>query len=270
MNFDVLLNDAGIDPADVLLLRHCPKGIVDPFAAWRTNRGAFEAYQAIQKPPRKSFARPIWAAFAPDRQGRTFFLGLYDARLRGDLLENMIDPLTRTTIYAETVDLYDCRPRGDLAEYAGRLVIDWGEGLRAWRQRGTQTKPIIELLRTIEEPAFPGYLEIIEPLSAISTLPGRWVDFLRQGRGVYLLTCPKTREHYVGKADGTDGFWGRWTGYADNGHGGNVRLRSREPSDYQVSILEVAGSAASPDDILRMEARWKAKLQAREMGLNGN
>jgi hypothetical protein len=58
--------------------------------------------------------------------------------------------------------------------------------------------------------------------------------------------------------------------YAATGDGGNVRLRSRERSDYQVSILEVAGSAATADDILKMETRWKVKLQTREMGLNGN
>ena len=45
---------------------------------------------------------------------------------------------------------------------------------------------------------------------------------------------------------------------------------SREPSDYQVSILEVAGSSASDDDILKMEGRWQSKLQSREMGLNRN
>jgi hypothetical protein len=35
-----------------------------------------------------------------------------------------------------------------------------------------------------------------------------WIAALSAGRGVYLLTCPKTKEVYVGKADGADGFWG--------------------------------------------------------------
>jgi hypothetical protein len=58
--------------------------------------------------------------------------------------------------------------------------------------------------------------------------------------------------------------------YVANGHGGNVALKSRELSDYRVSIPEVAGSSASEDDILKMESRWKAKLQSVEMGLNRN
>jgi hypothetical protein len=49
-----------------------------------------------------------------------------------------------------------------------------------------------------------------------------------------------------------------------------VALKSREPSDYQVSILEVAGTAATYDDILKMESRWKRKLQTGEMGLTRN
>ena len=178
--------------------------------------------------------------------------------------------MTGETVSHETAERYECKLRPELSEFTGRLVIDWGPGTRSWGQKGTTDKPIVELLRAFEEPAFPGYLEIVESLSAIPTLPGRWVDFLRQGKGIYLLTCPRTKEQYVGKADGADGFWGRWLNYATTGDGGNVRLKSRERSDYQVSILEIAGSAATADDILRMEMRWKAKLQTREMGLNGN
>jgi hypothetical protein len=87
---------------------------------------------------------------------------------------------------------------------------------------------------------------------------------------VYLLTCPKTKEQYVGAAYGDGGFWARWQDYIQTGHGGNVALKSHDPSDYQVSILEVAGTASSDTDILKMEGLWKLKLQSREMGLNRN
>lgn len=93
---------------------------------------------------------------------------------------------------------------------------------------------------------------------------------LRSSRGVYRLTCPRTREQYVGSATGEEGFWGRWQEYSQTGHGGNVVLKSRDPSDYQVSILDVAGPAATHTDIIKMESQWKVKLQSREMGLNKN
>jgi hypothetical protein len=65
----------------------------------------------------------------------------------------------------------------------------------------------------------------------------------------------------------TMGSWGRLQEYFQTGHGGNVALKSRVPSDYQISILEVAGSSTTADDILRMEGQWQAKLQSREMGV---
>ncbi len=85
-----------------------------------------------------------------------------------------------------------------------------------------------------------------------------------------MLTCPLTKELYVGAAYGDCGFLQRWKEYVRTGHCGNVRLKSRKPSDYQVSILEVAGSAAGVEEIVAMESRWKGKLQSRAMGLNGN
>jgi hypothetical protein len=45
-------------------------------------------------------------------------------------------------------------------------------------------------------------------------------------------------------------------------------LQSREASDYQVTILEVAGSAASESDIAASEQLWMKKLQSSIMGLN--
>jgi hypothetical protein len=46
-------------------------------------------------------------------------------------------------------------------------------------------------------------------------------------------------------------------------------LKGRDPSDYQVSILETVGSA-NESDLDALEDRWKRKLQSREMGLNAN
>jgi len=87
---------------------------------------------------------------------------------------------------------------------------------------------------------------------------------------VYLLTCPRTKEQYVGIASGGEGLLGRWREYFATGHGGNAGLKSRDPSDYQVSILETVGSSVTINDLLILESRWKDKLQSRLMGLNRN
>lgn len=49
---------------------------------------------------------------------------------------------------------------------------------------------------------------------------------------------------------------------------GNVALKSRDPNDYLVSILETVGSAATIPDLLHLEVTWKDKLMRRELGLN--
>jgi hypothetical protein len=156
-------------------------------------------------------------------------------------------------------------------DLVGKLFMDWGAGYRTWVQRADRkNKAIKELCTEFKEPEFPGFLNFVESLSKLDKLPKGWIEALRSSRGIYLLTCPKTKEQYVGEASGATGFWQRWQGYAQTGHGGNVALKSRDPSDYRVSILEVAGTAATIDDISKMERLWKAKLQSTEMGLNRN
>lgn len=113
-------------------------------------------------------------------------------------------------------------------------------------------------------------MNFIQPLSKVNNIPKSWIAALQSSRGIYLLTCPKTKEQYVGSATGEEGFWGRWQDYVHTGHGGNKGLKSRNPSDYQISILEVAGTSATKEDILKMEGRWQSKLQSQEMGLNRN
>ncbi|WP_303905967.1 GIY-YIG nuclease family protein [Thiohalomonas denitrificans] len=88
--------------------------------------------------------------------------------------------------------------------------------------------------------------------------------------GIYLLAHPSNGKLYVGSAYGDSGLWGRWESYLDNGHGGNVMLRQLGKADYQVSVLEVASSTTSLNDVIELENRWKEKLLTRIHGLNRN
>lgn len=168
-------------------------------------------------------------------------------------------------------DVYQLTLDNRFANLDGKLFVEWGPGKRSWIQRAdSKNKPIIELRTAFKEPDFPGYLNFVESLSRLDRLPIGWISALKSSKGIYLLTCPRTKEQYVGKADGENGFWGRWQAYIHTGHGGNVALKSRDPADYQVSILEVSGTAVSSEEIYAMESQWKSKLQSREMGLNRN
>jgi hypothetical protein len=272
---NTILLDAGFNLSDVRLLRHKDKRAAKgraPYELWRDNRGIFEQYQAIQSLQNESRLRAhYWASFIGTLSDETLFVGIYNVKGRKLLEQDM------TRLHADGIDeagnfhTYELELDVRLSDLIGRLLIDWGLGDRAWIQRADQqNKRITELRTEFNEPDFPGFLNFIEQLSRLDKLPKGWITALESSRGIYLLTCPRTKEQYVGSATGEGGFWRRWQDYIHTGHGENVALKSRDPSDYQVSILEVAGTALSPEDILKMESQWKSKLQSREMGLNRN
>jgi hypothetical protein len=273
--FNTLLLEAGIPLSDVRLLRHKDRRAAkgrSPYELWRDDRQQFELYQSSQSiQNRAKLNASYWASFVGTLSDETMFVGIYTVKNRRLLERDTPMPHMDGMDEAGSCDMYDLLLDQALSDMVGRLIIGWGPGDRAWIQRADQqNKPIMELRREFKEPDFPGFLVFIEPLSKLDKLPKTWIAALQAAKGAYLLTCPKTKEQYVGSATGEEGFWGRWQDYINTGHGGNVALKSRNPSDYQVSILEVAGSSSTRDDILSMEQQWKKKLQSQDMGLNRN
>jgi hypothetical protein len=272
--FNTLLLEADLSLTDVCLLRHQDQRATrgrTPYELWRDDPPAFDLYQSTQGTSRRpNFSRAHhWASFVGTPSGETLFTGLYRVEYRGLLSEDTPMPHCDGIDKAGACDIYALTRNESLADLIGKLYIDWGPGMRAWVQRADQqNKPITELRTAFREPDFPGFLAFLASLSMLDKLPQSWIAALSSTRGIYLLTCPKTREQYVGSATGESGFWQRWQDYVRTGHGGNVGLKSRAISDYQVSILQVAGSDATTDDILIMERCWIVKLQSKEMGLN--
>lgn len=271
---DVLLT-AGFDLGDVRLLRHKDNRAArgrTPYELWRDDREKFDIYQSVHGIRNVNKLRvAYWASFIGTPADETLFVGIYSVQGRKLLEQDTPMPHRDDIDKAGTCHVYDLLLELRLSDLIGRLLIEWGPGDRAWVQRADkQNKQIIEIRREFKEPDFPGFLYFIEPLSKLEKLPTSWVAALQASKGIYLLTCPRTKEQYVGSATGQGGFWQRWLDYAQTGHGGDVALKSRDPSDYQVSILEVAGTSSTEEDIIRMEILWKLKLQSREMGLNRN
>lgn len=271
IKFNSLLRDAGIDPTKVKLVRHQDNRHEDhtiPYNLWRANDGRFELYQNIQS--REVFKEATFvAAFVVTRLNETLFAGLYEIRGLGVVPEGTLDPASQKDVSG--LKLYDLASTTHLAEFRGKLIIDWGPGFRSWVQRAhLKDKVVIELRRTEGDPPFPGFLDFRERLSRLATVPPSWRETLAAVCGVYLLVCPRTGKQYVGSASGEQGFWGRWEDYVASGHGGNLRMLGLAKSDYQVSILETASSSATLTELIEMENRWKEKLRSREFGLNAN
>lgn len=273
LSFNMLLAANGITASSVRLLRHQEVGSAGttPYILWRDRPDQFEFYQALQRQERENYFKAnYWASFVVPPDGSSLFVGLYRVCAMQSAPPDIINPLTGQPL-ADPHNQYELDRVEELHALSGRLKVDWGQGARSWVQRAdspTGDKPVIELTKEFREPDFPGFANFICSISALRTLPADWITALRASRGIYLLTCPKTKEQYVGSATGTDGFWGRWLDYLATGHGGNVGLKSRDPADYQISILEVAGSNVAPNEIFAMEQLWMKKLQTRGMGLN--
>jgi len=273
--FNTILREDNLQLKDIRLLRHKDKRAkrgCTPYELWRDDRPQFELYQSTQRiSNRKKLTAPYWAVFVVNLNNETMFAGLYAVRYRGLLEQDTPSPHMDGVDKAGSCDVFDLTLQDTLSDLIGKLFIDWGPGGRAWVQHADRNNKLItELRKMFQEPKFPGFLNFVQPLSKLDSMPKSWIAALESSRGVYLLTCPKTKEQYVGSATSNEGFWGRWQNYVHTGHGGNVGLKSRDPSNYQVSILEVAGTSATTNDILAMETTWKAKLQSREMGLNRN
>ena len=104
-----------------------------------------------------------------------------------------------------------------------------------------------------------------------------WRAALSNIAGVYLSSDTATGQSYVGSVYGEDGIWGRWSDYAVNGHGGNVKLQnlltegeSEYARNFRYSVLEIADVLTSREEILERESHWKDILMTRSYGLNAN
>lgn len=83
---------------------------------------------------------------------------------------------------------------------------------------------------------FPGYDRFVIDYSTLQAVIddsryASWRTALAAVQGIYLIADKKTGRLYVGKADGSERFLGRWTAYARDGHGDNVLLKELAAAD---------------------------------------
>ena len=273
--FNTLLEAAGLELHQVRLVRHQDSRAdrdKTPYALWRDRSDDFLIYQSRQNVRTKSTLGKSrhWAVFVVTPTKETLFVGLYD--VRGFQVGEAGVACVHIGGEAEGTDyiVFNIQKSDHLKEYEGKLVIEWGAGYLAWVQQAEkQDKRVVELRPKFEEQTYPGHFSFISPLAEIEALPPAWKAALMHAKGIYVLTCPRTKECYVGSAAGEGGFFERWCQHARSG-GDALGLRRRDPSDYQVSILQVVDSGASIKEIVALEYIWMRKLQTPEMGLNAN
>jgi hypothetical protein len=282
LTFNFFLNEVGLNPAKVKLARHKDRRAKrgrTPYDLWKAKDPDFEEYQRIQSKDRFKHATHL-ASFVVTPQQETMFIGLYSVDGLLPMPPGKHDPITGQDVSrfvgkdgnASSLFYYSLTRTTLLAEYTERMFIDWNNPIQ-WAQWAKQDKRVVEIRRQREEPAFPGFIQFPPTtFEALDALPDPWKTALRAAKGIYVLVCTKTGVYtkagklYVGSASGSDGFWGRWQEYFQTGHGGNEGLKLDPNAEYQVSIVEVAGSSADVPEIIALENRWKDKLRSRDFG----
>ncbi|QEE24801.1 GIY-YIG nuclease family protein [Rhodanobacter glycinis] len=179
--------------------------------------------------------------------------------------------------------IYDLERLTAADEWRGRLYVQspykernsWPTG-----ERLEQELVVEELTREPDTMAtFPGFNQVDITIAELDRIVRNslesWRTALASVKGIYLIT-DKEGALYVGKADGADGLWGRWTTYALTGHGNNVALMKEfglaappeRKFDLRFSILEIAPTTAT--DLDKRETHWKKVLGSRVHGYNRN
>jgi hypothetical protein len=263
-----LLFDAGIDPAQALVIRHA--FVTEPEESGLTGLHADSthaeifSYTGTQSSDTRRFpALPprYWVVFIKE--------GGDQARL-WSVVENLgevsRDEIRRTFDIAETEQMADLR---------GRLVIGW-KSPRTWRMNASTAAsyPVVGIADAEPIP-FPGFDRLILSHVQLQAVIrehryASWRTALSSVFGIYLITDTRDGRHYVGKADGEESIRQRWHAYATNGHGGNVELKGLDPSGFRFSLLRVFDPATPTRDINAAESHFKIALDSVRHGLNRN
>ncbi|MHA7295194.1 GIY-YIG nuclease family protein [Arthrobacter sp. HLT1-21] len=267
-----LLQAAGLGPADVVVIRHTLKGLAaDGAVAYGESLWDYTRTQSLIGGKLPMIPPRIWLVFlgAPGRLGR--FITAY---------ENHGEVVSERT---EVQRFFDLTPSDVFSAHTDRLVIEWSGDAVNWAKPGDQAEgfAVVEVADRAQV-AFPGFDSIIVDFATLQEVVvdsryREWQAALASVKGVYLIADTSTRRLYVGKADGANGFLGRWSEYAKTGHGGNAALGELNDADLnhrqhlQFSILQVFSPNAHTRLIDNAEIHYKKALLSRgEDGLNRN
>ena len=280
-----LLTKTGLNPEDVLVMRHTPTekklARVMPFLV-SERPDLFNAYQCTQAPRTGNSMqrRDYLASFLGLESGRATFIGIYEIGDGNIAIPNdyWADPKNKELrdlgMNSENreVMVFDMKPTNLLKNLSGRLEIEWTKPNVSWyRLADTNILPVLAIhTEGIFDAGMPDWQDLILSWRELAVLPSSWKSALQQWRGVYLIFDESDGRGYVGSAYGTDNILGRWLGYAASGHGGNKRLKLRDPNNFRFSILQRVSPDMPSDEVIEIEASWKKRLHARDYGLNAN
>ena len=268
-----ILAAAGLAPEDVVVLHHTNQadGIPNVRA---TTPEVVRTYTRSQLAKFKGGNPPRWwLVFMDDGSSNGVLRSRFYAAF-----ENLGEVLSERT---PTLHFYDLRPANALEKLRNRLVIGWnGRGFH--RGAGAAAMlPVVEIADPHVVP-FVGFDRVFVTYAELRKIfedsrYQQWVTALKTVQGIYLIADTSNGRLYVGKADGGERIYGRWSAYARNGHGDNIELKRLMRSDpdycerFVYSLLRVFGPEATQETLNSAESHYKKALLSRiPHGYNAN
>lgn len=164
-----------------------------------------------------------------------------------------------------------------------RIVIEWRNPI-SWRQNYKNEMPVIRIDRGLREgniPVFSHFEDVVldfnQLQSIFKTENAEWKSKLESCNGIYLILDKHTGKQYVGSTYNPKGIWGRWSQYAQTGHGGDkdlIPLIEADPNYakkyFQWCILETLPLKILDEQAIDRESLYKRKFGTREFGYNNN
>ena len=199
--------------------------------------------------------------------------------------------LSDTPTQREDCIYYPLVEISETKELDGRLIISFDKknvDNKFVRQSYLLTENWVEKLNVAEVLAqaldfakFPSFKSVHISFSQLKTIVKKslsdWQSALSSVAGVYLIADKSSGKLYVGSATGEGGIWQRWAEYATNLHGNNRQLIELKKQfgdvhfeNFYFSILEIADTHSSENEILVRESHWKNVLLTRQFGYNDN
>jgi hypothetical protein len=288
MQLNDLLRADGIDPKEVLVLRHRPRESelrkVLPWLA-AEHPETYNAFQSTHGPRVEKAMQTAQyvASFIGHRAGKALFIGLYR---RGDWRPLSYVEFWTIPAYKEmkafdiqgftgdrdAILWFDLELTDFYSNWKGRLIVDWPGLERSWWRWADRNTILVDAIleQSSLDAEMPSWDELTLTWDQLRVLPSRWKSALSQWRGIYFIFDESDGKGYVGSAHGNDNILGRWLNYASTGHGGNKELRNRDPANFRYSILQRVSPDMENADIFHLEGTWKDRLYTREFGMNEN
>jgi hypothetical protein len=289
MQFNDLLRSGNVDPKGVIVFRHRPKEPrLRKVLPWlvEENPTLFNAYQQTQGPiVEKAMLRAKFvASFFGHEPGQAVFVGLYEnkghqrlsfhdywkKRANVELRDKY--GMVWMADKQSTILWFDLAPLAFHKDWKGKLTVGWpGKDRSWWRWADRNAFPIVSIVEdSYFDRKMPEWNQLALSWNELHVLPRRWREELSRWRGIYYILDEQDGKGYVGAAFGADNLFGRWLTYAKSGHGGNKKLRGRDPKGFRFSVLQLLPHDMPKEEVEAIERTWKDRLHTREFGLNNN